>query len=298
MEKYYHLFANGADARNFITNKEEMKAAFNRVGLCSSLTGAVVVAFSIEESHPHILLWGEYQDCMRFESYYVDISVRCIARRRGSLDGVKFHCELYEVSDPSYLRTVAMYTIIQPTKDGKPVMPYDYLYGSGPLYFRSEKSVLPWLLDDEGKVCKPVRFGELNERQKQIVCGSTSRIPEVWLVCNGYILPSSYVDIERFEDIYRTHNCFRVFMSSGKDKYSVVQDKMASVRGVMIDDLEARQLSETITLELFGRKGTRHITPQQRIILARELRRRYSLSMRQISVLTKLPEAEIREYIK
>lgn len=297
-KKYYHLFANGADARNFITNKDEMKAAFNRVGLCCSLTGAIVVAFSVEESHPHVLLWGEYDDCLKFKSYYVDISVRCISRRRGSLDGVKFRCELYEVSDPSYLRNVAMYTIIQATKDGKPVMPYDYLYGSGPLYFRSEKSVLPWLVDDEGVVCKPLRFGDLKERQKQIVCGSTSRIPEDWLVCNGYILPSNYVDVSRFEGIYITHNCYRVFMSSGKDKYSVVQDKMALVRGVIIDDLEARRLCETITMELFGRKGTRHITSQQRIILARALRKRYSFSLRQISMLTKLPETELGEYIK
>ena len=47
MKTYYHLFANGADARNFITSEEEMIAAFNRVGVCKSLTEADVIAFSI-----------------------------------------------------------------------------------------------------------------------------------------------------------------------------------------------------------------------------------------------------------
>lgn len=298
MKTYYHLFANGSDARNFITNKDEMKAAFNRVGLCSFLTGANVVSFSLEETHPHILLWGEYDECVRFKSYYVDISVRCIARRRGSLDGVMLHCDLYEVSDPFYLRNVAMYTIIQATKDGKSVMPFDYPYGSGPLYFRSQNTVFPWLIDEEGEIRKPVRFKDLPERQKQVVCGSTSRIPDEWLVCNGFILPSNYVDVERFENIYKTHNCYRVFMSSGKDKYSIVQDKMASVRGIMIEDMEARRLCETVTLEMFGRKGTRLLDPEQRVTLARELKRRYSLSTRQISMLTKLPEEELRDYIR
>lgn len=297
MKTYYHLFANGADARNFIINQAEMKTAFNRVGLCSHHSGAIVVAFSIEESHPHVLLWGEREECLRFKTLYENISSRCIVRRRGSLDGVKLHCELYEVSDPSYLRNVAMYTIIQATKDGKAVMPYDYLYGSGALYFRSAKSVLPWLVNDDGEVDVPRCFGDMNERGKQILCGSTRRVPDDWLVCNGFILPVNYVDVRRFEEIYRTHNCFRVYMSSGKDKYSDVQDKMALERGVMIDDLEARRLCETICLSLFGRKGTRHITPQQRLILARELYRKFRLSIRQIATLSKLPEDEIRKYI-
>ena len=66
-------------------------------------------------------------------------------------------------------------------------------------------------------------------------------------------------------------------MASGKDKYKDVLDKMASVRGLMIEDIEARRLCETMCLTLFGRKGTRHITPEERIVLARELHRHYKL---------------------
>ena len=298
MKTYYHLFANGADARNFITSEEEMIAAFNRVGVCKSLTEADVIAFSIEDSHPHMLLWGSFEECRKFRDYYEDISSRCIARRRGSLDGVSLHCELYEVNETSYLRNVAAYTIIQATKDGKNVMPYDYLYGTGSLYFRSGRYTLPWMIDDNGNIVRPVCFRELSERQKRRLCGSTSRIPDDWLVCNGFILPTNYGDITRFEEIYRTHNCFRVYLSSGKNKYTDVLDKMASVRGIMIDDLQARKLCEATCMELFGRKGTRHITPEQRMNLARELYKKYTLSTRQLSILTKLPEEEICKYIR
>ena len=87
-------------------------------------------------------------------------------------------------------------------------------------------------------------------------------------------------------------------MSSGKNKYTDVLDKMASVRGIMIDDLQARTLCEATCMELFGRKGTRHITPEQRMNLARELYKKYTLSTRQLSILTKLPEEEICKYIR
>lgn len=298
MKGYYHMFANGSDAKDFITTESEFKQAFNRIGLCAHLTKATVVSFSIEDSHPHVLLWGTREVCDRFRCYYEDISIRCISRRRGSLDGVRLHCELYEVADPDYLRSVAVYTIIQATKDGKAVMPYDYLYGSGALYFRSARAVYPWLVDDAGKIQLPVPFGSLSYRGKRTVCGSTSVIPDDWLICNGFILPTNYVDVRRFESIYHTHNRFRVFLSSGKDKYKDVLDRMASERGLMIEDIEARKLCEAVCLDLFGRKGTRHVTPEQRIVLARELFRRYGLSCRQLSTLTKLPEDEIRNYLR
>lgn len=46
--------------------------------------------------------------------------------------------------------------------------------------------------------------------------GAWSRrcLPPDYLVCNGVVLPTNYVDVRRFENIYKTHNCFRTFMAS------------------------------------------------------------------------------------
>ena len=298
MKRYYHFFANGDDARNFITSEEEFKLAFNRVGLCCHLSGVTVVAFSVEDTHLHALLWGVFDECEQFKNLFVRKSQCSIVSGRGSLDGVKLDCELYEVDDENYLRNVASYVVVQATKDGKAVMPYDYIYGTGSLYFRSEHCVLPWMVSKDGGVMEPVRFDAVSSRDKRKLCGSRENIPDHWLVCNGFILPTNFVDVKRFESIFKTHNCFRVFMSSGRDKYMAVQDMMASVRGIMIEDLEARRLCESVCLALFGRKGTRHVTPEQRIELSRELRRRYGLSIRQISTLTRLPEEELCKYLR
>lgn len=297
-KKYYHMFANGNDARNFITSEYEFKAAFNRFGLCSYLTGVKVLSCSVEDTHPHALLWGTLQECTEFIRTYESISTHSIARRRKSLDGVNLHCELYEVEDEQYLRNVAAYTIVQATKDGKPVMPYDYLYGTGALYFRSKKTVLPWLVDDSGQVRAPVEFRCLPDIEKRRICGSMSFIPDDWHVVNGFILPVDYIDTERFEAIFRTHNCFRAFLSSGKAKDEPVLAQMATARGVLIDDLEARRLCESACMELFGKHTTRHISPEERLILARQLRKTHKLSFRQLSFLTKVPEEELRKYVR
>ena len=298
MEKhFYHMFANGDDAKNFITTEEELRAAFNRFGICSVGSNVVVLSCSVEETHPHALLYGTLTDCTGYARSYEDRSKRSIVQRRGSLDGVNLHCELYEIDSESYLMNVSAYTIVQATKDGKAVMPYDYLYGTGSLYFRSKKAVLPWLIDDKGMVCTPCEFGTLTEREKRKYSLSKANIPDNWLICNGFILPTNYVDVKGFERIFRTHNCFRVFLCSSRSRDDEIVAKMSSARGVVIEDLEARNLCREACMTLFNKPTTRTLRTDQRIALARYLRKTFRLSLRQLSFLTKIPESELGKYV-
>ncbi len=87
-------------------------------------------------------------------------------------------------------------------------------------------------------------------------------------------------------------------MSSGKARDEIVRRTMASTRGITIEDIEARRLCQERCIELFGKQTTKHLTATQRFILAQDLRNLYTLSFRQLSALTKLPEEEIRKYVK
>ena len=73
------MFANGDDAKNFITSEQEFKLAFNRFGVCAYLTGATVVSFSVEDTHPHALLWGTRPACTKFKEMYENLSIKSIA---------------------------------------------------------------------------------------------------------------------------------------------------------------------------------------------------------------------------
>ena len=297
-EHFYHMFANGDDAKNFITSKSEFKAAFNRVGVCAYLSGAVVVAFSIEDSHPHILLYGTYEACHKFRMLYERMSLKSIVSRRGSLDGVNLHCELYEIDDQQYLMNVATYTVTQPTKDGKAVLPFDYLYGSGALYFRSKQVIMPWLINEDGEITQPVKFGSLTFRQKSEICRAREFVPDEWFVANGFILPSNFVDVALFESIYRTHNRYRVFLTSNRQRDEVIVSKMAETRGIVLEDLDARNIGKQVCITMFGKQTTRHLNTSQRLQLAQELRYKYRLSHRQISAITRIKESELFKYLR
>lgn len=298
MEGYYHLFANGDDAKNFIISETDFKAAFNRIAICCHLCSVKVLSASVEDSHPHVLLCGDLQQCQKFKNMYESMSLKYIVCTRGSGDNVNLRCELYEINDIQYLRSVAAYTIVQATKDGKNVMPYDYLYGTGALYFRKQWSVLPWLVDNEGKLFTPRTIASLTAREKQLYFPRSVCLPNHWLVCNGFILPTNYIDIAAYEQIFVTHNCFRAFLCSGKSRDEVVRNQMSTARGVMIEDLEARQLCHESCVSLFGMQTTRHLNADQRLHLAQYMRTTYHLSYRQLSMLTKVQEIEIRKYVR
>ena len=297
---YFHLCANGAEIRFFIICLADYAAAFNLIGVCAANTGAKVVSFSIEDTHPHILLVGSYEDCVAFKNLFERLYIRYAASTRGPGDRLVFHSELYPIGDDvAYLRNVAVYTIIQATKDGKPVMPYDYPWGTGSLYFRSRCHTPVWYFDEDGEIRKPVSFGSLGAREQRSILHTRSlSIPEEWLVCNGLILPENYIDKSLFEEIYQTCNRFRVYLSSPKKREEEMLSQMSEYRGIALEDQEARRICGDICRQTYGFRDPRRLTGPQRLSLAREMRRSFHLTFRQLASLVRLPEGEIRMYVR
>lgn len=295
---YYHMFADGDAARNFIICPKDFLASFNRVGVISANSKAKVVGFAIEDSHPHLLLYGSKEDCRDFKGKYEKSTMHYIAATRGSTDDVILDCELDYQDDPEHLLNVAAYIIVQPTKDGKAVMPYDYLYGTGALYFRTPGTVLPWFINEDGLVTESVPISSFGKRKREALLFSHMEVPGQWEVANGFLLPTNYVDTSLFERIYGTHNRYRVFMCSNKQRLQAVQDRMARVCGISMEDLEARRVCSEVCMTLYQKSDPRKLTPPQRLSVARDLRKRYLLSFRQLATIVRLPEQEIRNYVQ
>lgn len=277
-KQFYHICAKGTDARNFILCTDDSYAAFNLIGVCAANSRAIVVSFSIEDSHPHILLWGTYDDCLAFMLMFDNLYRHHAAATRIRDTELYLHCELYPIGDDEdYLRNVAVYTIIQPTKDGKPIM-----------YF-----------DQRGTIRKPERFGDQDAVMKRLLLHSRSlTIPDDWMVCNGFILPSNYIDVSRFERIYGTHNRFRVFLSSPRKREEEMLRRMSEHRGVMLEDMEARKVCGDVCKLRFGTRDPRRLDAPQRISLAQELRREYRMTFRQLATVVRLPETELQAYVR
>lgn len=295
---YFHLYANGDDARNFIICEADYYYEFNLIAVCAYKSGVVVLAFSLEDTHPHFLLYGTCGQAEEFKRLFTASTLHHIRLTRGTGDGVILEFQLDMIDSRDYLMNVGTYVIVQSTKDGKAVMPYDYKWGTGSMYFRHADHIPIWCLGKGMTIMKPVPLSSLSITQSRTLIRSTEELPGNWLTSNGIILPDNYIDVKRFEAIYQTHNCFRTFMSSGRAKNQEVMDRMAASRGVIMDDLESRKICGKVCQEMFGKQTSRWLSISQRLELAKALRIQYKLSKRQISTLCRLPEGEIGKYIR
>lgn len=295
--RFFHVFANGSDASNFIVSERDFVFQFNLVGICSHDTKAKVVAFSIEETHPHFLLYGPEEQCLNYKTLYSKLTLRHISASRGSSDGVSLNLEMYPIEDVGYLRNVAAYVAVQSTKDGKPVMFYDYKWGSGSMYFRDSSHIPIWI-HDTGSVCKSIKkISDLDAKTRQLVC-ARHILPANWEVCDNLILPNNYLDVKMFEDIFQTHNCFRVFACASARHTAEIMERMANVRGLCFNDYEAREIASRHAFEEFKTHDIRRLDLPSRLKLSLLLRRKYKMSTRQLSTVCRLPEEEISKYIR
>lgn len=296
MKNFYHLCAEGLSSSEFIICENDFRAAFNIVGVCAANVDAKVVAFSLEDSHPHFLLYGSLEQCVEFKTIFELTYRKYLAISRKSSSGILEDWQIIKVDDEAYLKNVGTYIVNQPTKDGKRVLPFDYRWSSGPLYFRSELVIPIWCVK-EGKQLIPKQLKSYGIKERNSILHSKRTVPENWLICDDLILPQNYVDVKLFESIYKTHNCYRAFLSSGRTRDDSIRLSIAQYRGVMLDDLEARMYCRELLLQMFNIQDVRRLDSKQRLDLAMALRNNYNVTRRQIATLVKLPISEIETFV-
>ena len=294
---FYHLCSDGELTPHFITGDGDFRVAFNLVGVCAANADVIVLAFSVEDTHLHSLLYGKKADCVEFKTLYEESWAHHVGGIRGTRKGADIELELLLVDSEDYLLNVGAYTIYQATKDGKQVMPYDYRWGTGSMYFRGKGHTSLWLTDEKGNRCSTMRVGDLSERDRRRLLCSRLPVPDSWLVCNGILLPENYVDVVRFENIYQTANCFRVFQGNNRNRDQMIPKRIAAARGVAIEDAEARLKCQSQVQQMFGFKDVRRLDALQRIAVAQQLRRQFRLSCRQIAALVRIPYKEVCKYV-
>lgn len=294
--KIFHFHSDGKLAPGLHQSKADFAAALNRVGVCAALfPDVVIIAFDIEDTHLHFVLRCLLSRGLRMIEHYKKLTNMYLAETRpeGNMDiQIVFNYE--PVEDVEYLKKVNAYTVIQSTKNGKQILPFDYPWGSAPLYFRSEKAIPVWLVDKGGAVKSPVTIGTLDDKTKRRWFHTREVLPSGWQVCNGLILPSNYVDINAFERAFGSHNSYRCFLAKANDE---VRTMMAFSRGVGLPDMEMRKVCQEKCQAMFHKDNIRSLNVMERLELARSVRKKYLVSHAQLSRLVHVPVDELERYV-
>lgn len=205
MKSYYHIYTKGLVDDLIFRDREDYIAGMNYVAISVHQTLVCMLAFVLMSNHFHFVVYAEAHEAEQFINLYKNLISRYVALKYGThklLYKVKTTCANVDVADEGLKRLIA-YVLNNPVSAGVNCMPQSYEWGSGRCYFSNI---------DYYKDSRPVTG--LGVREACVKLKSKIRLSEKYYInTQGYIEPSSYVDVRFVENHFRRAKSFEYFLS-------------------------------------------------------------------------------------
>lgn len=286
---FYHLFSDGFRTDVLFQDNISFVAGMNIIALSYLCSKVKILAFVLMDNHVHFILYGRAEDCIHFKDKFIHKFAMwyCNHNKGRCINALEF--DIKELTDERYLLNSIAYVLRNGIAAGFAYCPDDYRWSSAGLYFRS-----PEMLDSI--TSKYVSVSELSVRERRRLMHSHTDIPLNWkIVPEGFIWPGSYVDYELVEKLYRTPKCFTFFM--GQSKEEDINKSLGMDCNVTIPDMELRAKAIELSMAMFKTTYLRKLTVPERLTLAKELRRVYKCSAKQIARIVHLDQMYVKEFV-
>lgn len=289
----WHFSTDGNAVDVMFQDDEDFRCGMNRVYFVVRKYNVIILAFCLMDTHVHFILYGKYDECLRFMHEYKRRTSQYLSGRYGDFKKLKDVPVSHQAIDTqSYLKTCICYVIKNPPVGGLHFCWCDYPWSSGPLMFRHGGywSSPSWTETQLSSVNDML----LIDKKREFHTHSTDVVS--LKVIKGIIFPEEYVAVDIAESIFKTHKSFLYFMCRSKD--SDVESREGYLSRLSIPLQEMRQHKAHVCMELFGCKDVRNLDIAKRLQLARTLRSRYDSSLKQIARLCGLKYSEALPFLK
>ena len=289
----WHFSTDGNAVDAMFENEDDFITGMNRVFVVVQGYKVVILAFSLMDTHVHFILYGTFEECNRFMHEYVRLTSWYISvthHESNKLDGVPLRHQ--PVEDDIYLKTVICYTLKNAPTGGIMFNALDYPWSSGPLYFKKPGywSSPRWM--DGVEMDSTIGF---EQRKSALRTNNVSITHSVVPMVGPIVFPGEYVAYEIVNRIFKTCKSFNYFLCVTREED--VDSRGGSISLLSIPMQEMRQHKNEVCQELFGKKSVKSLSTEQRIRLARTLRRRYNSSIKQIARLCGLVYGEVKDLL-
>lgn len=288
----WHFSTDGTVQDVLFRDEGDFIAAMNRIYLVGRKFNVVILAFCLMDNHVHFILYGDFDTCNRFMHEFIRLTSMSIAYRHRlseNLRDLPIHHQA--ILDDAYLKTAICYVIKNPPVAGLPWQGHDYPWSSGPLYFRSYNA---WT--SPGWTQRIGTLKGMSAQRREQVFHTREPLPDELKVMDGMILPSNYIPVDLVERIFRSHRSFLFFLSRSREED--VESRGGAISRLSLPDVELRQHKRNMIRELYGKASSRDLDTAQRLRLAKEMRRRFNSSVKQISRMVGLRAEELEAFLR
>lgn len=275
---YWHLYTNGKDVDVIFSNREEMTAGMNIMGICClNIPEVKAFTFELMNNHLHIILAGERARCEDLFCMFKKKIWKYFSRNSRIVDLRKFECELLEITSLQSLRNEIIYANRNGYVARPDCTPFSYPWGAGAWFFNPLMAEL-----------SSVSFKDLTIREKrQIYRSNDVDLPADDIrIFNGMILPSCFCDIKTAESFFRSAHHYFQQLSRKFEAYGEIAARLHE--SVFIADEEMYAAVCMLCMKLFDVKHPGLLAANDRIEMARKMKQEYNASNRQIRSILKL----------
>lgn len=273
MKRMYLLTTEHLENGLWFRQEEDFKVAMNYVAVQAARSPEVtVLAFELMSNHVHFVLLGTWQAVRefieqfkhRYSMYYRKKYGIGNFLRRNKLDIRELPFE-----DEAPERAIA-YVQMNCVAANICAHPTQYPWGTGNTFF------------SEGSPAG-TRIGDLSARALNRLLNSRYEgLPKDWIVgSGGFILPSSYVNVQRVEELFRSPKRMNYFLNTSSKAKKRIETSEAALPAFR-DQTILTALSD-LCRNLFQKETFCKLQPQEQVELARQIRFRFSADANQIA---------------
>ena len=284
---FFHICTDGHSLPWMFKDKEDFIAGVNRVGICSYVTEVEVINFVLMDNHAHMVAYAAIGKCKRFINQFKMLMGKWIRAKYGLEDYLKgLSVEIIPINDHESLLNTIAYIDRNSMVAGYRGMPMEYPWGTSRYIFR----------DSVNKVIEDSRaISEFTVRDIRSILKTRVRLPEHWLInSDGMILPISYINLSRLEDLFKSVNAYLFFLS--KKLEGKVELEMENGRKTFTPDKELRPVAEKMAHEMFG-CTIADLDVSSKMKIARRLKSEYLASLKQASRMVQLKEELLEGFV-
>lgn len=277
MKETYHVCTDGLSRNIIFHNDTDYINGMNAIPVCALAYRVDVLCFCLMSNHVHFIVRGNYEKTLSFIKLY---------KKRVNLgpSGYNAAVSLKRIDSCQYLMTAIAYVLRNPLAAGIRVTPSGYPWSSGNLYFSHTK---------DAATLHARRISQLKNCNVRTLLKTRLRLPEDYLIDeNDMILPINYVDFTFVENLYGTPKRYLYYLSKNDDlEMELTTDLLQKAK---YSDNELYNSILALCVSQFRKTNISELSIEEKLELAKSVHKKYRADSKQISRLTGLDIALLR----
>lgn len=276
---YWHIYTPGLETPVLFGVKEDYVFMMNLICQSAVATyGIEILAFEVMSNHLHIVVSGENLFARRFFAFLDKRLKRCAKSLTCKEIPSSFEARYKEIDSLQSLRNTIVYVNRNGFVTDRNYTPFTYPWGTGKYYFNG------------------AGFGGVNtnlnvNEMRRMFRGRAAIFPDTYQVNDGYILPSSYCNLELGRSLFRDAHHYFFMVSKNVETYGELALELND--GEYLTDTElVSQLVKLLKID-YNVNSLRDLGKSQKYDLARRLRFEFRSSNEQIRRVLNLTSAEV-----